>query len=227
MTAPVVWHGEVEFARASWDDQNGNSVKFWIVESKEHPLTENPFKQHTRRRSGFAGTQFQISVVTIEPLGVEPRPIYVGESMLADWGDTRSGQYVTLWLPEGEHPFAGMTRRARGQAGTRFMAAFCELDDDGTIIDPKLRERIEKPRQDLSQYAAMLCKEPEFLAFLEVHVPTTKEEGFTWNPTTAAEWMRQTCQVPSRALLDTDPDAAKRFHQLVRMPYLQHTGGTW
>ena len=62
--------------------------------------------------------------------------------------------------------------------------------------------------QRLSQWAALRCKEPQFQRFLDVKTEVS-----------AAHVLRRKVGVKSRSELDTDPDAAQRFHSLIRIPF--------
>lgn len=64
------------------------------------------------------------------------------------------------------------------------------------------------PTQLLSRWAALRCKEPEFQRFLRCP-----------DEATAAHSVRAICEVKSRSELDSNPAAAKRFHQFIRLPY--------
>lgn len=61
----------------------------------------------------------------------------------------------------------------------------------------------------LARLAGRLCQKPEFQRFAKVD-----------SIEAAAAWVRKTCQVDSRAQLDHDDEAAQRFHNLVRRPYV-------
>jgi hypothetical protein len=56
--------------------------------------------------------------------------------------------------------------------------------------------------------AVQLCNNPEFRAYFGIG--STDE---------AAAYIRRVCHVDSRAELDRDPQAADRFHALVRRPF--------
>lgn len=66
--------------------------------------------------------------------------------------------------------------------------------------------------QRLSTYAALRCKDPEFWKFLRVP-----------DEATAAHSVRAICGIKSRSELDSNPEAAKRFHQFVRLAYQEFT----
>lgn len=63
-------------------------------------------------------------------------------------------------------------------------------------------------RQRLSQWLALRCKEPQFRQWLRVP-----------DEATAVTAVRAICEVKSRSEIDSNPAAAKRFHQFIRLPY--------
>ena len=67
------------------------------------------------------------------------------------------------------------------------------------------------PARPLARLAGMLCLQPAFRTFA----------GGATDAEQAASWIRQICRVRSRRDLDADPAAARRFHALVRKPYLE------
>lgn len=58
-------------------------------------------------------------------------------------------------------------------------------------------------RQSLARLAGMMCNQPAFMQFCGV---TSSDD--------AAAFVRRTCGVKSRAELDKDRAAAKRFHEM-------------
>lgn len=64
----------------------------------------------------------------------------------------------------------------------------------------------------LSTWVALRCKEADFQRFLRVP-----------DEATAAHSVRAICGIKSRSELDSNPAAAKRFHQFVRLAYKQFT----
>lgn len=65
------------------------------------------------------------------------------------------------------------------------------------------------PVARLSVWAALACKNPDFWRFLQV----SSEQQ-------AIEQVRARCAVASRAEFDSDPEAAARLHQLIRIPFI-------
>lgn len=73
----------------------------------------------------------------------------------------------------------------------------------------------DKPKGgELARLAGQLCQNPEFQAFVPEQAESLSGED------NAAAWIRKVCEVTSRADLDHNPEAATRFHDLVRKPFL-------
>jgi hypothetical protein len=66
--------------------------------------------------------------------------------------------------------------------------------------------------QRLSTWCALRCKEPQFWRFLRCE-----------NEEQAIEIVKRWCDIKSRSKLDSNEDAAKKFHDLIRKPYLKFT----
>lgn len=78
---------------------------------------------------------------------------------------------------------------------------------------------VEKPKGGpLSKLAGMWCNDPEFYNWIN----STTHEGIMWPTHTskdAADFVRELCEIESRADLDHDAYAAERFNRLIRGPY--------
>ncbi|MDQ2150078.1 hypothetical protein RBI22_15270 [Alcaligenaceae bacterium C4P045] len=66
----------------------------------------------------------------------------------------------------------------------------------------------------LARLAGQLCRKPDFLAFCRAN-----------SSDDAAEFIRRTCDIESRAELDHNPKAAALFHQHVRQPFAYRNEG--
>lgn len=64
-------------------------------------------------------------------------------------------------------------------------------------------------KQSLAKLAGMLCNQPVFMQFCGA---TSADD--------AAEFVRTTCGIQSRAELDRNPKAAALFHERVRKPFV-------
>lgn len=78
-----------------------------------------------------------------------------------------------------------------------------------------LLQLAEEPRLTIMQMAGSLPRDPEFREWVAsqdkgYHAP---DEHF------AAEYIRERCGITSRRELATNPEAAQRFHNLIRKPY--------
>lgn len=70
--------------------------------------------------------------------------------------------------------------------------------------------------RDLCIMACIFCRDPEFHRWLSETAGLPKPRDGQ-----AKAFILRQCQVESRNDLDTDPDAAQRFHDLVRKPFLE------
>ena len=86
--------------------------------------------------------------------------------------------------------------------------------------DHKTSPKSTTSGQLLSLYAALLCQSGNFHRYI-VHMAgyTGLTPGEPNAEAAAADWMRQVCEIESRRELDSDPEAATRFHERVRKPY--------
>jgi len=69
---------------------------------------------------------------------------------------------------------------------------------------------------EIAKWLGIRCKERAFWTFLE---SSCKIGYFVENEDHAIYCVRNVCQVESRAEIDNDPEAAERFHRLIRGPY--------
>lgn len=159
---------------------------------------------------------------------------FASEVMLSNWSDTAAaGRKVEFWLPEDadapdEHPFKHYSRRLRGAAGTRFQMVLVEIDEEGEPIPrvqpqaaPRLAQGGELVGGPVSKNAGMLCKDGYFHDWLyETGVINETERA---DPKAcealATEWVRKTCGVESRRMLDHDRNAQLAYENRVLHPY--------
>ncbi len=74
-----------------------------------------------------------------------------------------------------------------------------------------MQEQIQRPKgATLARLAGRLCQQPVFIQFFGCD-----------SPEDAAEFIRATCGVQSRAELDHNPEAAALFHKRVRKPFVE------
>jgi hypothetical protein len=144
----------------------------------------------------------------------ELRPYFttIVEVQLKDWGEgANPGPWVAFRLPEPEElePFRGQDRSGRNaRTGKRYTLMLIALTDQD---EPERRMDDETPRpRKLSQIAGGLCHDPKFRAWCEFAYgePCPDEEA-------AANLIREVCGVESRSFLDSNPDAAALFRELL------------
>lgn len=82
-------------------------------------------------------------------------------------------------------------------------------------LDPKAVQKAKEPavqaNHHLSRQCATLCTYGKFRTFLKEAAKTVGEPA---DAEDAASWVRELCQVESRAEFDSDPEAAKRWNAL-------------
>ena len=214
MSGIVVFAGDVTLEKAVWDNLWGMYIYLKLDQQPGDKRSPNPFKKFTKRRKGKVGTRFG-AVFTLS----DGSTFYQDEVMLKNWADGSSGWTLHLWVnsnEDGVHPFMNVENK------TAFALAMVELDDDNTVIDQVKRDRVEaapkKARQrTLSNYAAMLCREPMFMRYLGDTYGIACEPNFANE--VATNWMREFLKIQSRAELDTDPMVEAKFHTRIRRPY--------
>ena len=148
-------------------------------------------------------------------------PLFSDEVQLAGWVESHSsGAKITFWLSDSAQldVFRGLTARKANQAGQRFACVLVEINDDETLaaqIDTSAL--IAKPGESLQEVAPIgplcllavtLCKDPNFLAW-----------GNFLHAAHARACILEICGMDSRKSLDTNAEAALRFHQRIRKPY--------
>ena len=143
---------------------------------------------------------------------------FKGEVWLLSWRESHNnGATVTFQLADVEDldAFKRMTVRKGKRAGQRLACVLVEIGEDE---QPVVQEKKGGP---LSKSAAQMCENELFRKFLRESYPTNWKQ-FLYGSTTlnsadvAASVVRQLCGVTSRADLDHNHEAAKRFHELMR-----------
>lgn len=211
----VAYAGELEFAGCTEDDRTGRTVTFLLRRPVEELSTSHPFSAHTRRRKGFAGTQFEASLQIIGGQG----PVGLQSMMLLNWGASPKGETVKFLLNyEAEkHPFLVCQRAARDQEPTRWMAVFVETDDQSQVVDQAQRSAVEetllprKPKQQIknSNLARLFTKNERFWKYM------TEMHGFVATDEYDADMaLKAFLQIDSKADLDRDDAAAAEFDDL-------------
>lgn len=71
--------------------------------------------------------------------------------------------------------------------------------------------------KSLAKLAGIFCQEPRFRAFLDAK---WRDDAPYNTPEKAADLVRRVCDVDTRAAFDKDAAAAERFHDRIRIPYV-------
>ena len=153
----------------------------------------------------------------------EPTPTFAGEVQLRRWSESSTqGVQVTFALAE-----SADLDKFKGLDGKRFMAVLVQIGDDEQPVGAKPLIQKEsansrsarEPLGDLCWRAVQWCKEPEFWAFLTFD-PVIK--GMVSDEAGAKHYVQTVCGIESRKELDANPEAARKFNQLIRGPYQKH-----
>lgn len=165
----------------------------------------------------------------------EPTPTFAGEVQFRRYSDTSTqGTQIVLALPDREalQSFIGLE-------GKRFMAVLVQIGDDeqpvmGNPVSANVGEsHIQRdPLGDLCWRAVQWCKEPEFAEFLSrifydafpggMSAPAYANNDASGRETWCKYALQVLCGIGSRKELDTNPEAARKFNQLIRAPYQKH-----
>lgn len=156
----------------------------------------------------------------------EPKPTFAGEVQFRRYSDTSTqGTQIVLALPDREalQSFIGLE-------GKRFMAVLVQIGDDEQPVIPDIgnptsgnkgKSHIQRePLGDLCWRAVQWCKEPEFWEFLTKAICV--DGGGVFDESDAKYAVQVMCGIESRKELDTNPEAARKFNQLIRGPYQKH-----
>lgn len=149
-------------------------------------------------------------------------PTFSGEVQFRRYSDTSTqGTQIVLALADREslQSFIGLE-------GKRFMAVLVQIGDDELPIignptsetKPGKSRNDREPLGDLCWRAVQWCKEPEFQEWLSV----THNEGIALTEDVARWFILELCGIQSRKELDTNPEAARKFTQIIRIPYQKH-----
>ncbi len=154
-----------------------------------------------------------------------------GEVQFAGYADgSRGGPRITFRLTDREHlnTFAGLE-------GKRFMLAIVEIGDDEKPAAPAPAPAKRERMGPLLELAVRLARDPRFQQWADQNYFVTLGVHFdgdidgTLNHSIAKSFICGVCGVESRKDIDGNPEATKRFHELVRKPYaawLQQQGVT-
>lgn len=154
-------------------------------------------------------------------------PLFHGEVQLCSWSETHNGgAKVVLWLADAADldAFRALTVRKGNTAGQRFACVLVEISDDELPVqEPPAAPAAPEPEKPqggaLAKLAGMWCSSPDFWRFL------SSNGGDCTCAEDAAAIVRDVCKIKSRAELDSNQDAARIFHEQIRVPYMRWQQG--
>lgn len=224
----IFWAGMLEFASASQTDSGGRSVRFRMVMGAKDTKLAHPFSLT------HPGARFTLSLVTDDPLPIEPRPPF--ECQLVTWLDSPTGRYLKIALNAAEGPqsddlwagFLGATRPSKTTPGTLWAAAFVLLGDDETPVavrneSPLLTTDVktdistpERHSQLLSNQAAIMLKSPTFQRFITAMAFDRTNGSFRSSPDEA---LKMLCGIRSKRELDAEDGAPRQKFLAIRRDF--------
>lgn len=137
---------------------------------------------------------------------------FQGEVQLLGWSESHStGAKIVLQLADADdlEAFKLMTVAKGKVAGQRLAIVAVEIGDDEQPVNPPNSGEIKPKGGPLAELAGQLCKNPDYLAF---------RGGISTRE--AILDMYFVCDIDSRSELDHDENAADRFHEEIRLPFL-------
>jgi len=145
---------------------------------------------------------------------LQPYMAVVVEVQLCDYGESaNSGPWVKFRLqnPEDLEPYRGQDRSGRNaRTGKRYTLMLVELSDqDEPVSNGGHMDETPRPRK-LSQIAGGLCHDAAFRKWCELAYGDPCQDEAA-----AAQLLREVCGVESRSHLDSNPDAAALFRELL------------
>jgi len=229
----IYWAGEVEFLSAAEGDVMGRTVKLRLVRGPEEHALVNPFAKATRKRKGFAGTFFEMTLSLLGgPEGGDDTMTL--STVLLGWSDGPKGATATLKISdeeEGGHPFMYFKRPSSEGPGTRWMAVFVELTDDvqpvnqqqAAICDSRIENApVDHPPAKVKSYAqnaAILIQSPAFALYLQERVDGSRG----WDAETIDTWLKAKLGITSKTELNA-PGPARTAFDAIKSNYVEWSG---
>lgn len=220
----VAYHGTMELKGAEDSHRAGYKVQLVLGHEKDYEYFKNATRRKAlkkRQRRGMAGIIYSAA---IKPSNSEEWNTM--DLWLLGWGMSHNQGAVVSFNLGGEDDFRFFRDRpaidAKDEEPAAFEVVLWELDDQGNVVNQKQREKLERAFQRpkggrRSIHAARLDGELGFQVFvaksLKIEAPATPDQ--------CAAFVRQQAGVESRAMLDHNDNAWRRFHVNVESPYVR------
>lgn len=165
------------------------------------------FEDITRYRNGHAGGIYKMVL-----MGEDWR--WGGDVMFLGWSASHTGGAKLRFQLADEDDLKFLMGVSRGTSCSMGMR---EMDDEG-MVDEGRKEKVETERGGpLSKRAAQLGRDPAFQTWA-----AGDGAGERFTEAQCADFIRSMCDVSSRAMLDHDDVAARKFQDRILRPYIQH-----
>lgn len=157
---------------------------------------------------------------------------FQAEVMLAGWTENHTaGAKVTFYLGDTSELefFRALKVKSRGSSGQRFMMVLVEIGDDDKPIDQKAIANAMNKGGAVSRLSAQWCQREDFQHWLKQRYPNrwanalnalSKDNLPNTDDEVAAELVRLSCGVQSRAELDHSKDALDLWERGFRKPFM-------
>lgn len=213
----VAFEGTVQLAKWSDSSSSGAKVSFNLLDRD----ALSPFEKATKRKGKKSGQRYLLILADTEgqPVPEAPDQCYL---LGAQWTHT-AGASITFAVDSVEF-WRRFTTADQSDSPTSFHLTLAELQDDETPVDQVSQDALDKATKrkggPKSKHVAQLIQGPDFRTFVGKRIELPPER---WEMTTADmadKWVKQVCGIESKADFDYEPEAWKRFENLVRRPFL-------
>lgn len=210
----IAFHGPVTLLGWSHTSAQGARIKLGLLSRDE--LAH--FDKAAKRRKGHTGQRYRAAWQDAEGKPIDGGPALPIELSLigCQWSQNRGASVLFQIERDALDALEGVPTQDNSATPWNGYVALVELGDDEQAIDQQQRERVERViGGPISKHAARLCRDPQFHRFLE------DIGGQDVTDESAAEWVRTTCGVQSRAELDHNPIAADKYEHMVKRPFIR------
>lgn len=242
-TTPAVYHGSLRLHSRGDTSRTGMTVK---VEMLDLAFTDiNPFKGMSAGKEN--GLRCRVWFARQEDVEAHDdisavQPVYMGEAVLLNYQDDKSGTTVTFLLDDGPdgvgeiHPFRRLATGVKD--GERLHGAFWAISDQETLQHPAHVRRNKTPFHAMSptKQANILCRNPRFISFLKANEAYYLDGGFSEvdvhddGPAFAADVLRRHLGIKSRSELKDETVSGERARtrwERVLLEYDRSRHGNW
>jgi len=228
----IAYHGNIFLKNVMDSHKTGLRVQLMLEREDDYVV----FKTFKKLRKGKAGTGLYRAFSRWTD--IPDRPWYGPVDLrFVSWNLSSSNGAVITFELDSQEEWNRMRQSKAVDAGygieelNPIEFILVELDQEGNPVNVTQRAKIEAYERKKkwpkggpqSKRAARLCNEIEFIAWVAQQIPDKHYAGSITTGADAADWVRKTAGLDSRAQLDHDPLALARFEDRVMKPFLRST----